>query len=177
MRSSPDNLASDADRTLLAGVRCAAFDFDGVFTDNMVIVSEDGKESVRCSRADGIGLSRLRASGVLAVVISTEKNPVVSARCRKLNLPCVQGSDDKVASLVDWLKPHGIELAEVSFLGNDVNDEPVLKAVGFPAVVADAHPDVIGLARYRTLTPGGHGAVREFCDLISSLRSLARGHE
>jgi len=176
VRVSPSSLASDSDRTLLTGVRCAAFDFDGVFTDNMVIVSEDGRESVRCTRADGIGLTRLRAAGVLTVVISTEKNPVVSARCRKLQLPCIQGTDDKVASLADWLKPHGITLQETSFLGNDVNDEPVLRAVGFPAVVADAHPDVLSLARYRTVTPGGYGAVREFCDLICTLRSSLPTH-
>ena len=147
-------------------MRCAAFDFDGVFTDNAVYVSETGQETVRCTRADGIGLERLRSLGVHAVVISTEVNPVVSARCRKLKLPCVQGCEDKVAALGSFLAELQVPMEKASFLGNDVNDAALLRAVGFPAVVADASPEVIPLARFQTLLPGGYGAVREFCDLV-----------
>ena len=157
---------AEADRALLGTLRCAAFDFDGVFTDNAVYVSETGQETVRCTRADGIGLERLRSLGVHAVVISTEVNPVVSARCRKLKLPCVQGCEDKVAALGSFLAELQGPIEKASFLGNDVNDAALLRAVGFPAVVADASPEVIPLARFQTLLPGGYGAVREFCDLV-----------
>jgi len=162
---------AEADHALLGTLRCAAFDFDGVFTDNAVYVSEAGQETVRCTRADGIGLERLRSIGVHAVVISTEVNPVVSARCRKLKLPCVQGCEDKVAALVTFLAEIQVPMEKASFLGNDVNDAALLRAVGFPAVVADASPEVIPLARFRTLLPGGYGAVREFCDLVWKLQS------
>ena len=141
---------AEADRALLGTLRCAAFDF----------------ETVRCTRADGIGLERLRSLGVHAVVISTEVNPVVSARCRKLKLPCVQGCEDKVAALGSFLAELQVPMEKASFLGNDVNDAALLRAVGFPAVVADASPEVIPLARFQTLLPGGYGAVREFCDLV-----------
>ena len=80
-------------------IRCVAFDFDGVFTDNAVYVLQDGTEMVRCTRADGLGLQQLQAKGLAVVVISTEKNPIVSARCAKLGVECVQDSADKVRSL------------------------------------------------------------------------------
>ena len=149
-------------------IRCVAFDFDGVLTDNAVYVLQDGTEMVRCTRADGLGLQQLQAKGLAIVVISTEKNPIVSARCAKLGVECVQDSADKVRSLEGFLKHLGISLEETAFLGNDVNDSAVLKAVGFPAVVADAHPDVVSLARHRTSRPGGHGAVREFSEFLLS---------
>jgi 3-deoxy-D-manno-octulosonate 8-phosphate phosphatase (KDO 8-P phosphatase) len=75
----------------MARVRLAVFDFDGVLTDNRVYVFEDGREAVACWRSDGFGLVRLQQTGVRVMVLSTEVNPVVSARCRKLKLDCVQG--------------------------------------------------------------------------------------
>lgn len=150
----------------LKGIRLLAFDFDGVFTDNAVYVSEDGRETVRCSRADGLGLSQLRAEGIPMVVISTETNPVVSARCAKLRLPCHQACGNKLATLRLVAEEHGVELADAAFVGNDINDLEVMKAVGYPIAVADAYPRVLALACWRTDAPGGHGAVREVCERI-----------
>ena len=147
--------------------RLIAFDFDGVFTDNMVYVFEDGREAVCCSRSDGMGLQKLKGLGIEAVIISTEKNPVVSARAQKLNIRCVQGCDDKRAELEKITQELGISLTQVAFLGNDINDEPCLICVGLPMVVQDAHPDVLPLAHYRTQRAGGKGAVREICDLFA----------
>ena len=90
--------------TELAALRFAVFDFDGVFTDNAVYVSEDGTEAVRCTRSDGIGLRTLAGLGVTAVVISTETNPVVTARARKLEVRCIQGCDDKLAAMAEMLE-------------------------------------------------------------------------
>jgi 3-deoxy-D-manno-octulosonate 8-phosphate phosphatase (KDO 8-P phosphatase) len=149
-------------------IRCVAFDFDGVFTDNAVYVLQDGTEMVRCTRADGLGLEQLRVKGLKLVVVSTERNPVVSARCAKLGLECLHNSADKVRALEGFLKDAGISLAETAFLGNDINDSAVLAAVGFPAVVADAHPKVLPLAKHQTSRPGGHGAVREFSEFLLS---------
>ena len=147
-------------------IRLVAFDFDGVFTDNMVYVFEDGSEAVRCSRGDGIGLQKLKRLGIEAVIISTESNPVVSARARKLKIRCVQNCSDKRKALEEIVQETGISLDEVAFVGNDINDLECLTKVGLPIVVNDAHQDVISIARYQTHNPGGYGAVREVCDLF-----------
>jgi len=151
-------------------IRLVAFDFDGVFTDNAVYVSQDGTEAVRCVRSDGLGLQTLTALGVATVVISTETNPVVGARCRKLAIRCMQGCDDKRAALEGVVAELALTMAETAFVGNDINDRECLRAVGLPIVVADAHEDVVAHAMYRTKTPGGHGAVREVCDLIAAVK-------
>ena len=161
--------------TLIRRVRLVAFDFDGVFTDNMVYVFENGTEAVRCSRSDGIGLQKLKRAGMDTVIISTEPNPVVSARARKLNIDCVQDCQDKRGALEERTAKIGISLGQVAFVGNDINDLPCLTCVGLPIVVRDAHPDVVAVARYQTQKPGGHGAVREVCDLFEKYRLKAQG--
>ena len=154
----------------LQSVRLVVFDFDGVFTDNTVYVSQDGTESVRCWRGDGLGLTRLRQAGVETVILSTETNPVVAARSRKLSIRAVQGCDDKLTALRALARELGVELDQVAYVGNDVNDLECLQAVGLPIVVQDAHADVQALARIRTTMPGGRGAVREVCDLLVTSR-------
>jgi YrbI family 3-deoxy-D-manno-octulosonate 8-phosphate phosphatase len=153
-------------------VRLVAFDFDGVFTDNMVYVLQDGTEAVRCYRGDGIGLQKLAKLGLETVIISTESNPVVSARAKKLKIRCLQDCQDKQATLENIAQELSITLDQVAFIGNDVNDLACLTNVGLPIVVNDAHPDVLILAAYRTKTCGGYGAVREICDLFE--KALAK---
>lgn len=157
--------------SVIEGLRFVAFDFDGVFTDNTVYVSQDGSESVRCSRSDGFGLRRIEALGIDAVIISTEKNPVVAKRATKLKIPCFHGCDDKLAVLLEQLRVRGLELSQAAFVGNDINDLDCLRAVAFPVAVADAYPEVRAVARYSTQSEGGRGAVREICDLIAELKN------
>jgi len=164
-------------QAIIRRIRLVAFDFDGVFTDNMVYVFEDGTEAVRCFRSDGIGLQKLKRAGIKTVIISTEANPVVSARARKLKMECVQDCQDKRAVLEEMAAAIGITLEAVAFVGNDVNDLPCLECVALPIVVQDAHPDVVPLARYQTQRRGGHGAVREVCDLFERYRSGVQGSE
>jgi len=164
-------------KDLLTKIRLVAFDFDGVFTDNMVYVLENGTEAVRCFRSDGLGLQKLEQLGIETAIISTEANPVVSARARKLKIRCVQDCRDKRAALESIAKESGISLAEVAFVGNDINDLPCLECVALPIVVQDAHSDVVSTARYQTKKPGGHGAVREGCDLFEKYRSGVQGSE
>lgn len=147
-------------------VKLIAFDFDGVFTDNMVYVNQDGAETVRCSRSDGIGISKLKSIGVEKIIISTETNPVVTTRANKLNINCIQGCQDKLAVLKQLAEEKGLSLKQIAFVGNDVNDLTCLEMVGLPIVVADSHPDVINCGEYRTSLKGGEGAVREICDLF-----------
>jgi len=159
----------------IRAIRLVAFDFDGVFTDNMVYVFQDGSEAVRCFRGDGIGLRKLERAGIVPIIVSTETNPVVSARSRKLGIRCAQGCDDKRAALEAIVQEMDLSLTQVAFVGNDINDLPCLTCVGLPIVVQDAHPDVIPHARYQTKARGGHGAVREVCDLFE--RVLASKQE
>jgi YrbI family 3-deoxy-D-manno-octulosonate 8-phosphate phosphatase len=173
---APPNQASmdlNARRDLLTALRVArlvAFDFDGVFTDNTVWVDQNGVESVRCWRGDGLGLAALQRLGVQTVVISTEINPVVSVRCRKLGVACHQACEDKIGTLKGIVHEVGCTLEETVFVGNDINDIECLSAVGIPIVVADAHSDVLPVAVYTTRAQGGRGAVREICDLIRRAR-------
>jgi len=161
------------EREGLRRLRLLVFDFDGVFTDNSVWVREDGTEHVRCSRSDGMGIGLLQAAGggPEMVVLSTETNPVVAARCRKLKLRVIQGVADKAARLRELAREVGATLAETAYVGNDINDRDCLRLVGLPIVVADAHPSVAGLGRLRTTKPGGGGAVREICDLLLEVRA------
>jgi YrbI family 3-deoxy-D-manno-octulosonate 8-phosphate phosphatase len=156
-------------RKVIRKIRLVAFDFDGVFTDNMVYVFQDGTEAVKCSRGDGIGLQKLARLGIETVIISTESNPVVSARARKLKIRCVQDCTNKRKALEDIAREAGISLAEIAFVGNDINDQSCLECVALPIVVGDAHRDVISLGLYQTKKPGGYGAVREVCDLFEQM--------
>ena len=156
---------------LARDVQFIVFDFDGVFTDNRVLVFDNGTEAVFCSRADGLGLVALRKAGVKLLVLSKEPNPVVRVRCRKLKIPCIQGCDEKGSVLKREAKKAGTPLKHVAYLGNDINDLECLQIVGFPACVADAHPDVLENSLYVTKKKGGYGAVREFCDFIAEQKT------
>lgn len=159
-------------RTLESAIldtRLVAFDFDGVFTDNTVYVSQDGTEFVRCWRGDGLGLRKLERLGIPPVILSTEANAVVSVRASKLKIRCVQAIDDKLAALEALSREFDLTLAQVAFVGNDINDLSCLSAVGLPIAVADAHHEIADSVRFRTRAPGGRGAVREICDLFEKI--------
>jgi 3-deoxy-D-manno-octulosonate 8-phosphate phosphatase (KDO 8-P phosphatase) len=160
--------ALPAQNEIGARIGLVVFDFDGVFTDNTVWTDDSGRESVRCWRGDGLGLQRLRALAIPTWVLSTEVNPVVTQRCAKLGIPCRQGLAAKDEALVEVAADEGVALDSVVYVGNDINDAACLRLAGIPIVVADAHPDVLELAHYRTRTPGGFGAVREVCDWIGA---------
>ena len=142
------------------------FDFDGVFTDNRVWVSQEGVEQVAAHRGDGMGISLLQKAGFPAFVISTETNPVVTARCQKMRLPVYQGVAQKGEVLKNLLAEQGVSGKNVIFVGNDVNDLPCFPLVGCAVAVADAHSAVLAEADLVLNNRGGHGAVRELCDLI-----------
>jgi N-acylneuraminate cytidylyltransferase len=156
---------------LLRDVRLLALDFDGVMTDNRVIVVEDGREAVLCSRGDGMGMDLLRAAGVPAVVISKEGNPVVTARCNKLKLRCVQGVGEKLPVLEGIAHELGIGMDAVAFMGNDVNDLTCIRAAGVGIGPVDSHPSVLREVDIVTSLPGGMGAVREVADLLVEART------
>lgn len=157
-------------RASLADIGLIVFDFDGVFTDNRVLVMQDGTEGVLCSRGDGMGLEMLRKTGMPLVVVSKEQNPVVAARCRKLKLECVQGVDDKLPEVKRQAENVGVVRERVAYVGNDVNDLEPMGWVGMPIAVADAHPEAIRAARLVLARPGGIGAIRELCEMVMAAR-------
>ena len=155
-------------KTALSGrVSGVVFDFDGVMTDDRVILNEDGVESVRCSRGYGYGIEQIRQAGLHVSVLSREVNPVVQVRCEKLKIECLQGIRDKATSLREWAVQKAIPLSEIVYVGNDLPDIPCLEMVGFGVAVADAHPKVRAMADLVLERRGGDGAVREICELIS----------
>ena len=142
------------------------FDFDGVMTDNRVLVSADGGEAVLCDRSDGLGVSMLRKRGLEMAVLSTETHPVVEARCRKLGIACRQGLADKQAALLTLVRERQVELEHTIYVGNDANDLGCFASAGFAIAVADAHASALERADFVLSRPGGQGAVRELCDLL-----------
>ena len=153
-------------RSMPEKVQLLVLDFDGVLTDNRVWVDQDGRETVTASRSDSLGINLLRQAGVEAIVISKETNPVVAARCRKMNIPFIQAEDDKETAIRKLMADAKINPAQAVYLGNDVNDLPCFPLVGWAVAVADAMPEVMRQADYILTRPGGRGAVRELCDLI-----------
>jgi YrbI family 3-deoxy-D-manno-octulosonate 8-phosphate phosphatase len=145
-------------------------DFDGVMTDDRVLVDQHGTESVICHRGDGWGIARLRDAGVPIVVMSTETNPVVAARCEKLHIDVMQSCTDKLRLLRQIAGTRGVAASRIAYVGNDVNDLPCLRWVGVPIAVADASPDVRAVCRHVTRRSGGRGAVREVAEWILAAR-------
>lgn len=153
-------------RQLPKAIGAVVFDFDGVFTDNRVHINQHGEESATASRGDGMGVGLLKKTGIPLLVLSKEPVPIVVHRCEKLGLECLHGVDNKLPLLTQWLDERDIDLASTVYVGNDVNDLECLAAAGCGVVPVDAHPDALPVADLVLSHPGGHGAVREICDLV-----------
>jgi len=149
-------------------IKLLAMDFDGVLTNNKVIVDENGKESVVCNRSDSLGIDLLKKQGIDIVVISKETNKVVKARCKKLKINCNSGIDDKISILKKEIESRNLKAKDVCFIGNDINDIECIKYAGLGIAVNDAYPDVKKAADFITKKNGGEGAVREIIDKILS---------
>lgn len=141
-------------------------DFDGVMTDNRVLVFSDGTEAVYCNRSDGLGIRRLLGAGFDVFVLSAEMNPVVLARANKLGIPALTGKLDKLSSLRQWAKENKRDLSEMLFVGNDTNDMECMRAVKIGVAVADAREGVRECADIVLSTNGGDGVMQEIADLL-----------
>lgn len=165
------NLAPSTEpRQGLGTVLGLVMDFDGVHTDDTAILGEDGSESVRVSRSDGFGLASLREIGIEMLILSQERNTVVSARAVKLGVPCLQATDDKASAVMQWLAQKKLPAERVAYVGNDVNDISAMRVVGWPIAVQEAHPLVLREARVVLNARGGRGALRELADSILNAR-------
>jgi len=152
-------------------VRLAVYDFDGVMTDNRVWTDQEGRETVAANRSDGLAVGMIRTLGVDQCILSTETNPVVRVRAEKLGLPCVNGVGDKASALIALARERKVGLAEILYVGNDVNDRDAMGLAGFKVAPADAHAEILALADYVTETPGGQGVIRELADVLAANRT------
>lgn len=159
-------------RRIDGNIQLIVFDFDGVLTDNRVFVFDNGSEAVVCNRADGLAFDMIRAAGIPVMIMSTERNPVVSMRAAKLQVPVLQAIKDKRTALTNHCRAVGIDLDRVVFVGNDVNDLPAMQMVGFPIAVADAHAAVKAKAWTVLATRGGDGVARELVEEVLALKPV-----
>ncbi len=143
-------------------------DFDGVFTDNRVWTDQDGREMVAASRSDGLRVRDLKEQHIGMVVLSSEANPVVQARARKMGIEAMQETDThrKGDAFQKLLAERQVDPAHVVFIGNDINDLQCFEIAGWAVAVADAYPEVKRAADHVLQTPGGYGALRELFDLV-----------
>jgi len=143
-------------------------DFDGVITDNKVWTDQDGNETIAAYRSDSIRIHELREKGMDVMILSSEPNPVVQARAKKMGVESIQGVglQDKGRVMREVLAQKNIPAENVVYIGNDFNDLPCFEVAGWSVAVADAYPEVIRAADHVLKTAGGHGALRELCDLI-----------
>lgn len=158
----------DRRAVLPARVDAVIFDFDGVFTNDRVTLSEHGDESVVCSRSDGMGIKLARLAGIRMLILSSEVNTVVKRRAEKLQLDVIHGVEDKVTILDEWLIEHKLSWSNIIYVGNDVNDVGCLDRAACGVVVADARPEARAHANLVLTNPGGNNAVRELTDLLLS---------
>jgi len=153
--------------TSLSGIRLVAFDIDGVFTDGRFYLSNDGIESKAFSTQDGYGIRRLLEAGIEVAVISGRSSAAVDQRMAELDVRhVIQGCKDKTGAFVKLTGDLGISAAECAFVGDDIPDLPLLQEVGYSIAVANAVKAVRKHCHYTTRAAGGHGAVREVCDLV-----------
>jgi 3-deoxy-D-manno-octulosonate 8-phosphate phosphatase (KDO 8-P phosphatase) len=137
-------------------------------TDNKVYVDQNGNEMVQVNRADGLGVSEIKKLGIEQIIISTEQNPVVSTRAHKLSIPCLQGIENKKMALFDYCRENDIDLKNVAYVGNDINDKNVMENTGLTFCPADAHESIKNISDHVLKTKGGHGVIRELFDLINN---------
>jgi YrbI family 3-deoxy-D-manno-octulosonate 8-phosphate phosphatase len=145
------------------------FDFDGVLTNNLVYLNQEGVESVACSRADGLAFDVLKKIKKPIFILSTESNAVVSARAKKLKINVVQGSKNKVESLKEIIKENNYHKDKVLFIGNDLNDYQVMKFCGYSVCPLDAHLKIKEIADIVLNTNGGYGVVRELLENVLNI--------
>ncbi len=148
------------------------FDFDGVLTNNIVHLDQDGRELVSCSRADGLAFDVLRTLNKPALILSTEKNPVVSERAKKLKVNVLQGVSNKVDAIHELVKAKGFNIEKIFYVGNDLNDYRAMKLCKYTACPKDSHMKVKQIAKVILKSRGGNGVVRELLEEVFCLNFI-----
>jgi 3-deoxy-D-manno-octulosonate 8-phosphate phosphatase (KDO 8-P phosphatase) len=165
---------TDPKQNGLTRIRAVALDVDGVLTDGGLWWGPGGEEWKRFCFADIMGLSLARRAGVILALISGENSPLVDRYAEKLHIRYVtKGSRDKAAALRAFAAAAGLELAEICFIGDDVNDLPAMEIAGFSAAPANAARDVLARVDFIAKSAGGNGAVRELIEALFDARGLS----
>lgn len=152
----------------LRDIKLFVYDFDGVMTNNRVIVDENGKESVVCNRSDGLAVQLIKDMGIQQLIMSTEKNNVVRRRAEKLKLEVLNNVSNKKECLEAYCSENGIDVLDTLFIGNDLNDQEVMETCGLSVCPSDAAPEIKEIATLMTNAKGGEGVIRE---LYTKLRN------
>ena len=143
------------------------YDFDGVMTNNKVLIDGFGNELVEVNRSDGLAISEIKKLGIGQAIISTETNNVVSKRALKLKIPCLQGIKDKKKALKEYCLKEKVDIKYSLFVGNDLNDFEVMNSIGYAICPSDAYKDIIKISDHVLKSKGGQGVIREILDLIN----------
>lgn len=153
-------------------IQAIFYDFDGVMTDNRVLLDQHGTESVMVNRSDGYAVACFKKHTIHQAIISTEINPVVERRAEKLKIPVVHGVDDKGEIIKSYCRENGIDLKHSIFMGNDLNDLPAFEAVGFKAAPADAEEEILKIADWVSCKNGGYGCIRDLYRWLTSGKNV-----
>ena len=163
--ATPTKNTPSAEQT--AGIRLLVLDVDGVLTDGQLHYDADGREMKVFNVKDGYGIKRVASAGIAVAVISGRSCRAVETRMAELDIKYVWlAQNDKLAALQAITEKLAIPMEAVACVGDDLPDLPIIKAAGLGIAVADAHSGIIESADWCTRLRGGHGAVREVCDLL-----------
>ncbi|GLT18355.1 3-deoxy-D-manno-octulosonate 8-phosphate phosphatase [Vibrio zhanjiangensis] len=146
-------------------------DVDGVFSDGLIYMGNNGEELKTFHTRDGYGVKSLMKAGIDIAIITGRKSDIVENRMKALGISLIyQGQDDKLKAYDDICKRLNVAPEHTAYIGDDLIDWPVMEKVALKVCVGDGHPLLVTRANYVTQTLGGHGAVREVCDLILQSR-------
>ena len=151
---------------ILKNIKLIIYDFDGVMTNNKVYIDQDGNEMVQVNRADGLGVAKIKDLGIQQIIISTEQNSVVSARAMKLGIPCLKGINNKKEALLNYCQKNGVNINDVAYIGNDINDKDAMEIARIRFCPADAHETIKEISDQVLNRNGGDGVIRELLDIL-----------
>lgn len=150
-------------------IKLAIYDFDGVMTDNTAMIDSHGNEFVKVNRSDGLGINMIRDLGIEQIIVSTERNNVVIKRAQKLNIPCFNDITNKLNEIKAQALSRNVDLENVAFIGNDVNDKEAMMAVGYPLCPNDAYKEIKDISIKILPSNGGDGVIRDFFDFLDGV--------
>ncbi|MCS7254493.1 MAG: HAD hydrolase family protein [Armatimonadota bacterium] len=157
----------------LKRIKLLAMDVDGVLTTGQIVLLDDGSELKAFDAKDGVGLRLASIAGIKTAWVTARCSECVKRRAEEIGVDyVVMGRFDKVPMFEEILRAEGIGYDEAAFIGDDIQDIPLIKRCGFGVAVADAHEEVKRFAKYVTERPGGKGAVREVIELILKARGI-----
>lgn len=181
MSQTIETLYGDVDAALLAiakEIKLLICDVDGVFSDGLIYMGNQGEELKTFHTRDGYGVKSLMNAGIEIAIITGRQSQIVENRMQALGIKLIyQGQDDKVKAYHDICQRLAIEPQHTGYIGDDLIDWPVMEKVALKVCVADGHPLLAKRANYVTHIKGGHGAVREVCDLILQARNELDVHK